>query len=91
MNFEEFKQQVMEDLPEALPERLSNAEINPLQTEKKELKEIKKCVLKVLPDAELSLNPMRATITDRMQEAKKKKKEMQVQRDREPRKQGGRK
>ena len=53
----------------------------------KELKEIKKCVLKVLPDAELSLNPMRATITSRMQEAKEKKKEMQVQRDREPRKQ----
>ena len=52
----------------------------------KELKEIKKCVLKVLPDAELSLNPMRATITGRMQEDEKKKKEMQVQREREPKK-----
>ena len=28
----------------------ADAEINPLQTEMKELKEIKKCVLKVLPD-----------------------------------------
>ena len=27
MNFEEFKQQIMEDLPGALPERLSNVEI----------------------------------------------------------------
>ena len=69
----------------------ADAEINPLQTEMKELKEIKKCVLKVLPDAELSLNPMRATITCRMQEAEKKKKEMQVQREREPKKQGRRK
>ena len=57
----------------------------------KELKEIKKCVLKVLPDAELSLNPMRATITCRMQEAKEKKKEMQVQREREPKKENRRK
>ena len=65
----------------------ADAEINPLQTEMKELKEIKKCVLKVLPDAELSLNPMRSTITGRMQEAKEKKKEMQVQREREPKKQ----
>ena len=41
-------------------------------------------------DAELSLNPMRATITCRMQEAEKKKKEMQVQREQEPKKQGRR-
>ena len=33
---------------------------------------------------------MRATIADRMQEAKKKKKEMQVQREQEPKKQGRR-
>ena len=30
MNFEEFKQQIMEDLPGALPERLSNVEIEPV-------------------------------------------------------------
>lgn len=34
MNFEEFKQQVMEDLPEVLPERLSNVEIEPVSVTK---------------------------------------------------------
>ena len=34
MNFEEFKQQVMEDLPGALPERLSNVEIEPVSVTK---------------------------------------------------------
>ena len=33
-NFEEFKQQVMEDLPGALPERLSNVEIEPVSVTK---------------------------------------------------------
>ena len=34
MNLEEFKQQVMEDLPGALPERLSNVEIEPVSVTK---------------------------------------------------------
>ena len=34
MNFEEFKQQIMEDLPGALPERLSNVEIEPVSVTK---------------------------------------------------------
>lgn len=34
MNFEEFKQQITEDLPGALPERLSNVEIEPVSVTK---------------------------------------------------------
>lgn len=34
MNFEEFKQQIVEDLPGALPERLSNVEIEPVSVTK---------------------------------------------------------